>query len=482
MNKKPKKLEEKYEALFEASPYGVAYVDSGGIIREVNQKACELLECSKDELIGMSLVEQPFYEGEDREKFLDRAEKVFEGEDLGPETYELETKNGKKRYIEMNNSVIKEDGEFKGLILVGRDITKLRRTEEKLRKLYEASPDLIYIIDEKGVFQYHNPAIKKKFGYDPEEIIETQFRNAPHLTEESIKKVINLMGGDSSGSVKESIREIEETLGIEGATSEVIEPYELEGKTKDGEIRYLEVINIPQIEGGKFKGVMGIARDITERKEAEEREGFLHSLLRHDLRNKAQVVQGYLELLEDFDLPEDAKEFVSKARRGMNKGIEIIEKVRNLRKAQEEEIKEVRIKSVVEKAVEQTKELAGGRGVKIKTDYPRKEFKVMGGALLNQVFYNIIDNAIQHSGGSKIRIRIETTSDEVICIIEDNGKGIPDENKEKIFERNYTTDDKRGSGLGMFLVKTLLETYEGSIELRDSELGGARFDVHLQKA
>ncbi len=53
--------------------------------------------------------------------------------------------------------------------------------------------------------------------------------------------------------------------------------------------------------------------------------------------------------------------------------------------------------------------------------------------------------------------------------------------KGRVLDKGYTTDEERGSGLGMFLVKTLLEFTEGSIEVKDSELGGARFDVHLEK-
>ncbi|MFW6142506.1 MAG: sensor histidine kinase, partial [Candidatus Saliniplasma sp.] len=65
--------------------------------------------------------------------------------------------------------------------------------------------------------------------------------------------------------------------------------------------------------------------------------------------------------------------------------------------------------------------------------------------------------------------------------IEDNGKGISDEKKEKIFHRGYTTDKKRGTGLGMFIVKMLLDSYGGRIEVEDSVMGGARFDVYLKK-
>lgn len=94
---------------------------------------------------------------------------------------------------------------------------------------------------------------------------------------------------------------------------------------------------------------------------------------------------------------------------------------------------------------------------------------------------NLLCNSIRHSEGSRIRIGGRKPEDEIVCNIEDYGRGNSDADKEKIFEKGYTTDDERGTGIGLFLVKKLLESYDGSIEVKDFELGGARFDIHLQK-
>lgn len=126
-------FKEKYKALFEAAPDGDAFVDSEGIIREVNQKACDFLECNREDLVGVPLIEQPFYSGADREEFLERAERVFQGESVPSTTYEVETKEGEKRHIEMNNSLIEKDGVFKGLFLIARDVTGRKKSEKKIK-------------------------------------------------------------------------------------------------------------------------------------------------------------------------------------------------------------------------------------------------------------------------------------------------------------------------------------------------------------
>lgn len=241
------------------------------------------------------------------------------------------------------------------------------------------------------------------------------------------------------------------------------------------------------IDTGGLKGdykEMGVSvnQNIDLLRETSEREDLLHSLLRHDVRNKVQVIRGYLELMKDYDLPEDAEENLRKAERGLNNGLEIINKVRTLRKAQKETIGEVELDSVINKAIQDTKDMAEKGNVDIDLNCPEDGCQVKGGSLLNQVFSNIIENSIQHSNAEKIRIRRKETENRIICSIGDDGKGIPDDEEEKIFNKGYTTDEERGSGLGLFLVKTLLEIYNGQIEVKDSDLGGARFDIYLQKA
>ena len=106
--------------------------------------------------------------------------------------------------------------------------------------------------------------------------------------------------------------------------------------------------------------------------------------------------------------------------------------------------------------------------------------KVKGGELLPEVFSNLISNSIKHSYGDKILVSVEENDGEVICTVEDDGDGIPQEKKEEIFEKGYTTVNS-SSGLGLYLVKDIVEHYGGCVEVKESELGGARFDVHLQK-
>ncbi len=223
-------------------------------------------------------------------------------------------------------------------------------------------------------------------------------------------------------------------------------------------------------------------RDISERKEAQEREELLRSLLRHDLRNKIQIVLGYLDLIEDYGLLEKEKRYLAKAEEGAEEGMEIIEKVSTLERAYEERIDPVDISSIVNRGLKRWRPRAEDEGMKIIDECSHEKCMVKGGPLLDRVFTNIVENSIRHSGGTRIRLSKEVHDEEVVCTIEDDGRGIPDEHRKKIFQREFTTDRERGSGLGMFLVSKLLEAYGGRVEVGDSELGGTRFDVYLKRA
>lgn len=118
-------------------------------------------------------------------------------------------------------------------------------------------------------------------------------------------------------------------------TGEPIIDREERSLNPDGSDLYLSTTKAPLLDrDGNIAGIVGITRDITRRKLAEEREEFLHSLLRHDLRNKAQIILGYLELLRDTGLTKEQLGFLDKAMKATREEVELIEKVRSMRRSE----------------------------------------------------------------------------------------------------------------------------------------------------
>ncbi len=206
----------------------------------------------------------------------------------------------------------------------------------------------------------------------------------------------------------------------------------------------------------------------------------LHSLLNHELLNKLNSIGLYHEILKFKDLTKEQAEYVEKADEAAQQAIEVIEKVRKLESIDEEDIEPINLNDILEKVIENKSNLLELENIDV--EYEPKKAKVMGGELVEDIFQNLVDNAIRHSGCNKIKIITREKEDKIMCRVEDNGKGIHKDLRKKIFERGFKLGDSSGSGLGLYLVRIITENYGGRIKVGDSELGGARFDVYLEKA
>jgi signal transduction histidine kinase len=106
-------------------------------------------------------------------------------------------------------------------------------------------------------------------------------------------------------------------------------------------------------------------------------------------------------------------------------------------------------------------------------------------SLIIQVFTNIIDNAIKYSpGGSKVMISSREVGDYVEVVVEDNGKGMDEEETKQLFTKFYRGkthpgDESKGSGLGLYLSKYFIELHEGSVSAQSRPGSGSKFSIHL---
>lgn len=223
-------------------------------------------------------------------------------------------------------------------------------------------------------------------------------------------------------------------------------------------------------------------RDITKRKEAEEKKDFLHSILRHNLSNKLSVIEGYLSLLEDSDnLSDEDLEFTDNAKEALKEGSNLIKKVRMLKDLAKEKKKVINISDMIRSCINTYRNRVEDAGFDLQTDI-KSDCKAWAGDLTPQAINNIIENSIFHSEGSKLKISSEKTDDYCKITVEDDGVGITDDKKDKIFVKGCKGKKSAGTGLGLFLVKEIIEGYGGEVTVKDSELGGARFDIKLKRS
>ncbi|MFW6040225.1 MAG: PAS domain S-box protein [Thermoplasmatota archaeon] len=484
--------EERYRRLFETAQDGILILKvDKGTIKDANPYIQNLLGYTENELIGKKIWEIGSFHNfaEDKKKF----DKLVEEGYVRYEDLPLKSKEGKEVPVEFISNTYMV-GEEKVAQCNIREISKRKQAEEALEHLIRSISDftgkrlfesiveeLIEWFDVDGacvgrVQDDGNTVSSIVMKLDGNWIEDYQYNLEGTPCEDVTEKGSCLYNENICDLYPED--EELKRLGMQGYIGSPI-------LNEDGNpigviwaISREKIKNVPPNWEKLLQIISSRAYAEINRMKSEERERFLHSLLRHDLRNKIHIIQGYLQLLkEELEIPKKTDNYIVKAETEARKSIDLIRKISTLRKAKEEEIIEIDIGSLLDEAVkgyeDQFKEM--------NIDIESNSFKVKTGVLLKEVFSNIIENSKRHSQGSKIKIKINEAEGEIICTIEDDGVGIPDDKKEKIFHRGYTSDKEKGTGLGLFLAKKLIEKYEGRIDVRDSELGGARFDIYLKK-
>ncbi|HEY3422021.1 MAG TPA: PAS domain-containing sensor histidine kinase, partial [Methanocellaceae archaeon] len=369
-----------------------------------------------------------------------------------------------------------------------QDITERVRTEEALRandvrfrSLIQNASDIIRILDRNGRIVYDSPSSEKILGYPPGYMIGRFPFEFIHP--DDLKHITHDLG-----EVYDS-----KNPGI---------PSEFRIRKANGEYLDVEAIGVNMIGVPGVDGIVVTTRPITERKRAEKElmdakmqaELYL-DLMGHDISNMHQVAIGQLELAKDIikmdgKLEAEDGEMIDASLGSLWRSAKLIDNVRKLQKIRSDEVKnkEISLDGMLSGIVNQ---YAGEYPEKaIKIDVGEGPHIVKANELLRDVFTNLVGNAIKHSNGTNIGILVKLEDihydgkNYYKVSIEDNGPGVPEDMKDKIFNRLQRGETKaRGMGLGLYLVRSLVESYNGKVWVEDRIQGnyakGSRFVVML---
>ncbi len=341
-----------------------------------------------------------------------------------------------------------------------KDIEKERNT---LRFMMEEMQEGILLAENDGSILAYNRTIKDFF----------------HISEDQNLrgKMLYDLSHDSQW-----IRQIKEAI-IDGQSGSYL--YEIDNR------HYQLTVYVTETGSGQGR-ILVIGSDITEDYMLQQRRHEFTSNVSHELKTPLTTISGYAEILanELVDKKSDVKLLGGRIHEAAKHMLELIESIMRLSRL-EENSGEIDFTSCT------VGDLASSAWKQLEAKWKNKlvSCSITGGdvslygneKLLFEVFANLLDNAVKFSSKEENRIQVMASEvgNNTVVTISDTGVGISEEKKNRIFERFYQADESRGrhegSGIGLSLVKHILEIHHGSITV-DSKLGqGTKFTIKLPK-
>lgn len=240
--------------------------------------------------------------------------------------------------------------------------------------------------------------------------------------------------------------------------------------------------------------------NITEFKKLENIKADFIANVSHELRTPLTAIKGYTETLEEgaFEDPQEQKHFINIIKRHADRLINIVSDLlvlsevegRDVLSQQNEngDLEDVNVNEVVRSSLEALKSNALEKELKVSFNPSDKEHIITASRfLLEQMFINLIDNAVKYTPDhGEVGIEITDKNEYLTIEIYDNGIGIPKDSLPRIFERFYRVDKTRsrkmgGTGLGLSIVKHIVIIHGGEIDVESEEGKGSRFRISLPK-
>jgi two-component system CheB/CheR fusion protein len=500
--------EQRLRAVFDNAALGIAEVDGQDRFIAANQRLCELLGYSYQELLGKSVHELTAPEDRPRSDALNTELHAGDRDRLDYDKRYLR-RSGSRVWVHVTVSSIR-DAAGRHLRSIGtvEDFSQRKAAEEALReseRKYRIVADHTYHwefwLSPDGRFLYNSPSCREVTGYEAEAFIAD-----PHLLDRIIHPDDQPTYHQHRGGATEGC-----------ATSEA----EFRIVRRDGAVRWIGHACQPVYDtDGKYLGIRGSNRDITEKKRVEQelaeaklsaerakaaaerakaaaeqankaKDHFL-AILSHELRTPLTPVLAAVSMLgENGQFDEDTRDCLEVIRRNVKLEARLIDDLLDVSRITRGKVelkrRPVDVRSILKRAVEVCRPDLEAQGLRFSLDLGKRPHLIYADpGRMQQVFWNLLKNAIKFSPpGGRIGIRERRDADHVLVAVSDNGIGIEPPVLSRIFDPfdqgdPATTRRFGGLGLGLAIGKALVELHGGTITAsspgRDQ---GATFTVRL---
>ncbi|MGK2857946.1 MAG: CHASE domain-containing protein [Thermoanaerobaculia bacterium] len=376
---------------------------------------------------------------------------------------------GVERHIALISAVACQIG---SLLQRERAQDDLAQSEARYRDLFEGAHDLIQAVAPDGRILYVNHAWLRTLGYEQDDV--------PTLT------MWDVLAPES--------REHCEALLRRDAPAEDTSAVAMVFLTKSGERCEVEGNVSFRFEGARLVSTRGIFRDVTKSHEVERMKKEFVATVSHELRTPLASIRGSLDLLRGQifgRLTEGAMEVVEIAHRNCTRLIGLINDILDLERLDTGrlELRKARIEvaALFREATESVSAFASEHGVRITVGDSTAWIDADPERMV-QVLVNLLSNAVKFSDrGSEVVLTAEEGDDCVTLCVADQGRGIPAEFLDRIFDRFQQVESsdarsKGGSGLGLAICRAIVEGHGGSIDVSSAAGKGSTFRVRLESA
>ncbi len=475
-----KMRERELRLILDSVPSLIYFKDGNNKILNLNKAAADAMKCEVADVIGRQ--SELFFPADDAATFLlDDREVLDSGKPKLGIIEHHEGAHGERLLIRTDKLPIQnEDGEYDRLVAIATDITaiteaqrKLRESENQLKAILDNAPSVIFAKRIDGRYLFVNQEYTKLFGLDSSYLRDkTDFDIFP--TE--IAKRFRAM--DEQVTRMRMPLHLEESVPVNDAP------------------RHYLTVKFPMFDAnGEVMAVGGVATDITELKGAHaelerknrELESFVYSAS-HDLKSPLVTILGYLSHmsrdLEDGNL-EELPDFASRIKRAaerMRRSIDDLLELSRLGQV-DSEVTQVDLKPVINETIAQEVVVAGREDICWELELTVEKLAIDPTHLLH-ICQNLIGNAIRYgtpdNNGKVIVGSRSLPNQRVQLFVRDFGPGIAPEHREKIFGLfQRLENDKKGTGVGLAIVRKIAEMYGGSATVAPVTGEGTEFVVEL---
>ena len=470
-----------------------------GAFIEVNDKACSHLGYAREELLTMSLID--IRPSGSRDEIANNMAKLLTSRHAIFEAL-LVKKDDSLVNVEFNAHIYNLDGK-EVILSIARDITDRKRhqslmeeSEQRYAKLIDLSPDAIIISDLNEILFCNRAALDMLGLNDKNELIGTHY--------------INYIDPEYRGVINKLIKKLDKKRN-----------YTQRGEIKlirsDGSTVDIEVAST-DLNYKDTRAMLSIVRDISERKKTEKKlmkimahntklleetieydqlKTQFFSNISHELKTPLNIIFSGVQMMETSFCMEQSSvckgkidKYSSLLKQNCHRLLRLINNLIDISRFDAGYLsmnyKNYNIVSLVEDIVQSVAVFAGNKGIELIFDTESEEIIIASDAdKIERIILNLLSNAIKFTEPEgKIEVTIKDVDHNVIISVRDSGIGIPKDKLPLIFERFRQVDSsltrkKEGSGIGLSLVKTLVEAHGGRIYVNSEIHEGSEFIIEL---